>query len=319
LDTLEGMGLLVEVVEAGSFSAAGRRLALAPSSVARGIGTLEEDLGTRLLNRTTRKLSLTESGRLFHERARRILTEVEDARLSVSALEALPRGTLRLNVPVAFGRLHIAPMVPAFLEAFPEMAIDLVMTDAFSDLVEEGIDLAVRIGELSDSTLIARRLGPNRRVILASPAYAERAGMPRARADLASHNCLIYKREASRATWNLRDPSGEVHHVQVQGSFTSNNADALHAAALGGLGLALLPTWLVGEDIAAGRLQVALGDPGVSPTALDTHIYAVYPQNRRLSPKVRAFVDALARHFGRTPYWEVSAGLTQAPATSAAG
>ena len=175
MDTFAGMRLLTEVVEGGSFSAAARALGMAPSSVARAIGALEDELGVRLLSRTTRKLSLTEAGRLYHERSKRILAEVEDARLSVSRLEAEPRGLLRLSVPVAFGRLHIAPALPAFLASYPAVRIDFSLTDAFIDLVEEGVDLAIRIGELQDSSLIARRLARNTRVICGS------AGLFRAR------------------------------------------------------------------------------------------------------------------------------------------
>jgi len=193
------MGLFVEVVAAGSFSEAGRRRGLAASSVTRSINALEDQLGVRLLNRSTRKLSLTEAGRLYHERSRRIIAEVEDARLSVSQLEAAPRGTLRMNVPVAFGRLHVAPALPTFLARYPGLQVDLSMTDGFIDLVEEGVDLAVRIGELEDSSLIARRLAPNRRVICASPDYLRQAGVPRVPEDLRTHNCLIYKRQAGRA------------------------------------------------------------------------------------------------------------------------
>ncbi len=191
MDPLNSMELFVDVVAAGSFSEAGRRRGLAASSVTRNLNALEDELGARLLNRTTRKLSLTEAGRLYHERSRRILADVEDAKLSVTQLEAAPRGTLRLNVPVAFGTMHIAPALPEFLARYPAVQIDLDMTDAFIDLVEQGVDLAVRIGELEDSSLIARRLARNHRVICASPAYLQSAGVPREPADLRQHSCLI--------------------------------------------------------------------------------------------------------------------------------
>jgi DNA-binding transcriptional LysR family regulator len=306
MDALSSMDLFVDVVAAGSFSEAGRRRGLAASSVARSISALEDGLGARLLNRSTRKLSLTEAGRLYHERSRRILAEVEDARLSVTQLEAAPRGILRLNVPVVFGRLHVAPALPDFLARHPAVQIDLSMTDAFIDLVEEGVDLAVRIGELEDSSLIARRLAPNRRVICASPGYLQRAGAPQAPKDLRAHNCLIYKRQASRATWRLRDRAGTVE-VEVAGTLRANNADALHAAALGGLGLAILPTWMVGPDIQRGALEIVFADYEVSPGALDTSIYAVFPYNRHLSPKVRALVDFFVERFGERRDWNVGA------------
>ena len=303
MNTLESMNVLVEVVDGGSFSAAGRELGLAPSSVARSVAALEDDLGVRLLNRTTRKLSLTEAGRLFLERARRILVEVEEARLSVTQLEADPRGTLRLNLPTAFGRTHVVPMLPDFLAQYPDLSLDLSLTDAFVDLVEEGIDLAVRVGELQDSSLVARKLAPNIRVICASPDYFERHGYPMCPDDLESHNCLIYKRGNDRVVWHLRDSAGVIHDVPISGHLQTNNTEALLALVLDGVGIAVLPTWLVGNDIAEGRLETVFPDYDVSPTALDTNIYAVFPYNRHLSPKVRACIDALVARFSPTPPW----------------
>jgi DNA-binding transcriptional LysR family regulator len=303
METFAGMRMFTEVVDSGSFSAAGRRLGLAASSVARAIGALENQLGVRLLNRTTRKLGLTEAGRLYHERSRRILAEVEEARLSVSQLEAAPRGTLRLNVPVVFGRLHIAPALPDFLALHPALRVDLAVTDAFVDLVEEGVDLAIRIGELEDSSLIARRLAPNRRVLCASPAYLERHGIPISPDDLSEHNCLMYKQQ-NRSVWRLRDDA-RIHEIRVSGSLLANNADVLHTAALGGVGLTILPIWLVGRDIQRGALKIVLADYQVSPGALDTNIYAVFPHSRHLSAKVRAFIDFMRERIGPHPYWEV--------------
>ena len=303
METFAGMRMFAEVVDSGSFSAAGRRLGLAASSVARAVGTLENELGVRLLNRTTRKLGLTEAGRLYHERSRRILAEVEEARLSVTQLETAPRGTLRLNVPVVFGRLHVAPALADFLALHPALRIDLAMTDAFVDLVEEGVDLAIRIGELEDSSLIARRLAPNRRVLCASPAYLERHGIPTSPQDLSEHNCLMYK-QRNRSVWRLRD-AGRIHEIRVSGSLLANNADALHTAALGGVGLTILPVWLVGPDIQRGALKIVLADHQVSPGALDTNIYAVFPHSRHLSAKVRACIDFLRQRIGPRPYWEV--------------
>ena len=306
MDSFNSMDLFVDVVAAGSFSEAGRRRGLAASSVARSISALEDDLGVRLLNRTTRKLSLTEAGRLYHERSRRIIAEVEDARLSVTQLEAAPRGTLRLNIPVGFGRLHVTPALPEFLALYPEVQIDLDMTDAFIDLVEEGVDLAIRVGELQDSSLIARRLAPNHRVVCGSPDYLGRAGVPQKPEDLREHNCLIYKRQPSRAVWRFRNAQGTVE-IEVGGALRSNNSDALHISALAGLGLTVLPSWMVGPDIERGALQAVLPDYQVSPAALDTSIYAVFPYNRHLSPKVRALVDFLAKRFRQCRDWEVGA------------
>jgi DNA-binding transcriptional LysR family regulator len=305
MDALHSMGLFVDVVMAGSFSEAGRRRGLAASSVTRSISALEDELGVRLLNRTTRKLSLTEAGRLYHERSRRIIAEVEDARLSISQLEAAPRGTLRLNLPVVFGRMHVAPALPAFLARYPAVDIDMTVTDAFIDLVEDGVDLAVRIGELDDSSLIARRLAPNHRVICASPDYLARAGVPSSPQDLRQHNCLIYKRQPRRTFWRLRNVAGTIE-IEVEGTLRANNADALVAAAQGGLGLTIVPVWMVIDEIKSGTLTRVLADYQVSPGALDTSIYAVFPYNRHLSPKVRALVDFFVEHFGQRNDWNAS-------------
>ncbi len=304
MDLLAGMRLFAEVVDAGSFSAAGRRLGLVPSSVSRQISGLENTLGARLVNRSTRKLSLTEAGRLYYGHAARILLEVEEANRAISHLEAAPRGVLRVNAPIGFGRLHVAPAIRAFLDRYPGLSIDLTLTDNFVDLVEEGADVAIRVGELADSSLIARRLAPNRRVIAASPEYLERRGEPVKPEDLAEHNCLIYKRNEGNIVWKLKGPSGGVIEVPVSGTLQTNSTEALHAAGLAGLGLVLLPTWLIGGDLQAGRLRPVMCDYLVSPTAIDTAIHAVYPHNRNLSVKVRAFVDFLVETFGTRPYWE---------------
>lgn len=308
METGAAMRLFVAVVDAGSFSEAGRRLGLAPSSVSRGVSSLEDKLGVRLLDRTTRRLALTEAGRLYHESASRVLADMEAANQAVSRFEAAPRGTLRLNTGVVFGRLHIAPALPEFLRRYPEIIIDLTLTDNYVDLVEEGADLAIRIGELRDSALIARKLAPNRRIICASPAYFEAHGRPEKPTDLCQHNCLAYKYQAGgKLAWRLRAPDGEDHTLAVEGNLYVNNADALHAAALEGLGIVILPSWVVGPDIQAGKLCNAFPGWQVTPTAMDTAIYAVYPHNRHLSPRVRAFIDYLVEIIGPRPYWE--AGL----------
>lgn len=308
METGAAMRLFAAVVDAGSFSEAGRRLGLAPSSVSRGVSSLEDKLGVRLLDRTTRRLALTEAGRLYHESASRVLADMEAANQAVSRFEAAPRGTLRLNTGVVFGRLHIAPALPEFLRRYPEITVDLTLTDNYVDLVEEGADLAIRIGELRDSALIARKLAPNRRIICASPAYFEAHGRPEKPTDLCRHNCLAYKYQAGgKLTWRLRAPDGEDHALAVEGNLYVNNADALHACALEGLGIVILPSWVVGPDIQAGKLCNAFPGWQVTPTAMDTAIYAVYPHNRHLSPRVRAFIDYLVEVIGPRPYWE--AGL----------
>ena len=293
MDSLSAMELIARVVQAGSFSAAARGLSLTPSAVSKQIGRLEDRLGARLITRTTRQFALTEEGRAFHERAVRILAEVAEAEQAVTDLRGEARGTLRVNAPFAFGRQHIAPLLPRFLERHPALRIDLTFNDRFVDLVEEGVDLVIRIGELADSSLVARRLARNRRLVCGAPAYFERYGRPAEPGDLAGHNCLVYTYRALRNDWNFVGPDGVERSVLVSGNLEANNAEALHAAVLQGTGLALLPLWLIGQDLEAGRLVEAL--PGYH--APDSAIYAVYPPGRHLSPKVRRFIDFLAERF----------------------
>ncbi len=306
MDTLHSMRLFAEVVESGSFSAAGRKFGLAASSVSRQVGSLEDALEARLLNRSTRKLSLTEAGRLYHERVRQILADVEDANRCVSHLEAVPRGLLRINGPTVFGRLHIAPHLPEFFERFPEIDIDLTLTDHFVDVIEEGADVVVRVGGLADSSLFARRLAPNRRVMCASPAYLDPNGRPEKPGDLTKHTCIVYKLHSTVGTWHVCcGESGAKETVQVSGRLTANNAEALHESVLGSVGIALLPIWLVGQDLQAGRLERVLPTLEADLTKDETAIHAVYPHKRLLSAKVRAFVDFLVEKYQPTPYWEI--------------
>jgi DNA-binding transcriptional LysR family regulator len=304
LDTFSGMRLFVDAVDGGSFSAAGRKLGMAPSSVARAIGGLENELGTRLLNRSTRKLSLTEAGRIFHEHSRRILAEIEEAKLSVANLEAAPRGMLKLSMPVVFGRLYVAPALPDFLRRYPDLQVDLGMTDSYVDLVEEGIDVAVRIGALQDSSLVARKLAPTRRVLCASPVYLQKHGRPEKPEDLRNHNCLFYKFSGGRAVWRFRDKAGE-HAIEIDGNLRTNNADALQTAALAGVGIVVLPLFMVGPDIKRGALEVVFREVEFAMLSLDSDIWAVYPYGRHQSPKVRAFIDFLVERFRPIPPWDL--------------
>ena len=301
MDSVAGMRIFVRVVDAGSFSAAGRQLGVAPSSVSRRISDLEYELGARLFHRTTRKLSLTEAGRLFHERAAQILVEVEEAKLAISQIGGAPSGILRLTVPASVGRLHIAPALAAFQERFPAVQIVLSMTDRLVDLVDEGFDLAIRVGRQRDSSLIARRIGWGRRVVCGSPSYLEKAGMPRVPADLADHNCLTFRSHPGSNLWSFRGPKG-TSKVRVSGGLFADNGEALCAAAVAGLGLILVPNWLVGIEIRRGRLRQVLGKFQVVPEA--SPLYAVYPHQRHLPPKVRAFVDFLVERFATETEWD---------------
>jgi DNA-binding transcriptional LysR family regulator len=299
IDNLSEMAVFARVVQSGGFSAAARDLNLTPSAVSKQIGRLEDRLGARLLNRTTRRQSLTEVGAAFYQRCSRILADVSEAEQAVIDLQGVPRGTLRVNLPVAFGRLRVMPLIPKFLAANPELRIELTFNDRMVDLVEEGVDLAIRVGELRESSLIARRLAPNRRVVCGAPGYFQRAGTPERPADLRGHACLVYSYRAARNTWRFQGPAGAEEVVQVSGKLDSNDGESLRAAALAGLGIGLLPLWLIGEDLCAGRLVHVM----TAYHAPDNAVYAVYPPGRHLSPKVRGFVDLLARHFaGRDPW-----------------
>jgi DNA-binding transcriptional LysR family regulator len=303
MESLAGMEVFARVVREGSFSAAARSLSQTPSAVSKQIGRLEDRLGARLFNRTTRRLSLTEVGAAFHERAERILTEIEEAEQAVSHLSMAPRGTLRLDVPTGFGRLYVAPLLRDYIDRNPEVRVDVTLNDRYVDITEESIDLVIRIGELSDSSLIARRLAANRRLVCAAPDYIARHGQPMRPANLAQHNCLVYTYRAQRNDWPFlsqdQDPA-KPQIVRVSGNLETNNAEALSAAALAGLGIALLPLWLIGPDLAAGRLIHVLPDYH----GPDSAIYAVYPPGRHLSPKVRSFVDFLAEHAAREWTWK---------------
>lgn len=297
MEEFAGLAVFAQVVEARSFSAAARSLGMSKSAVSKRVARLEDRLGARLLNRTTRRLSLTEVGAAFYERCARIVSELEEAELAVTHLSSEPRGTLKLNAPVTFGQLQIAPAVPELLARHPELRIDMLLSDRVVDLVEEGFDVAIRIGTLPDSTLVARRLAPDRRVVCATPGYLERYGRPHTPADLEAHNCLGYSFLGAQSEWRFRGPRGE-RAQRVRGNFQANNGEVLRAALLQGLGLALMPTFIVGRDLAAGRLEAVLEEHELAPGG----VYAVYPHGRHLSPKVRAFVDFLADRFTRAPW-----------------
>jgi len=301
MDRLAAIEAFVRVAETHSFSEAARRLHASQSAISRAVSGLEAELGARLLHRTTRSLTLTEAGRGYFERAARILADLEEANLAVTQLQAAPRGRLRVNAPMSFGFLHLAPALPDFLALYPELSVDLSMSDRFVDLIEEGVDVAVRIGALEDSSLIARKLAPIRRVVCASPAYLKSRGTPLAPDDLKQHDCLCNSNIAVLHEWRFAAADGKLWPVDVNGRLSANNGDALRIAALKGLGLANLPTFIVGADLQAGTLVTVLDEFGVQ----DLSMSAVYPPGRHLSPKVRAFVDFLADRFGPRPYWDL--------------
>lgn len=303
MDRFGALSAFVAVVEHGGFAPAGRRLGMAPSSLTRQVDNLEASLGTQLVNRSTRKISLTEAGARYFEDARRILEDLENADRSVVETQGLVAGTLRVTMPVAFGRLHVAPFIPRFLREHPGMRLDVQLTDGMSDLVEDRLDLAIRLGVLMPSQIIARHMGPHRRVICASPDYLGERGTPTTPADLAEHNCLVFDYQTGDSIWTLVRGQ-DIVRVPVSGNLRASGSELLREAAIGGAGLLLMPTWLVGHDIAAGRLIPLLDNWEPMTTNGESAIWALYPPSRRGSPKIRCFLDFLQARFGSPPYWD---------------
>lgn len=303
MDKFEALIGFVAVVEHGGFAPAARRLGLAPSSLTRQLNSLEESLGAQLMNRSTRKVTLTDAGARYYEDARRILEELEDADRGVSERAGPPSGLLRVTMPPAFGRLHVAPAIPAFLRKFPAMRLDIRLADTMANLVEDRIDVAIRLGSLASSNLIARKLAPHRRVICASPDYLGEHGAPAEPRDLSRHRCLLFDYPLGANTWTLaRD--GKSEKVSISGALRADGSEFLREAAISGAGLLLMPTWLVGDDIAAGRLVRVLEQWSPAPAGDEGAIWAVYLQNRRGSKKLASFLDFLTKHFGAPPYWD---------------
>jgi DNA-binding transcriptional LysR family regulator len=308
MDQLSAMRVYVRVVDELSFTAAARALGLPRSSVSRQIAALEEHLGARLLNRSTRTMALTEVGRGYYERCVRILSDLDEAEAAVTSLQTSPRGTLRVTAPLSFGQLYLGPPIARFLTRFEDVDVEVSLSDRVVDVVEEGFDVAVRIGRLPDSTLIARKLGSDSAVLCAAPAYLARRGTPRSLVDLRAHDCLRYAFQ----TMGWRTADGEV--IAVKGRMLSNNGELLREAALAGHGVLLSPTFIVGPDLDRGALVRVLPDVAFD----EAGIYAVYAHSRHLSAKVRHFVDFLAAEFRRIQPWN-PAGLTGPPASSAPG
>ena len=307
MDYLAAMRAFVRAVDLGSFSKAAAEAELKVSTVSRYVSALEVDLGAALLNRSTRALHLTEAGSAFYDRAIGILAEVEDARQSTSALNATPQGLLRVAAPGAFGRRHVVPHLKAFRDLYPQVRLDVSLSEATVDLIDAGIDVAVRIGALADSALIARKLAPHRRLLVASPDYLRQHGAPGAPADLAGRPCLMFALQPKDVwVWRPRgDPQAEAAEVKVAGTFRANDSDALLQAARDGLGLGLLPSWTLAEDVRAGRLVPLLTEwAWAIAQGPQRAIWGVYPPKKTVSPKVRAFMDFIADRFGAPPYWE---------------
>ncbi|MGO4728748.1 MULTISPECIES: LysR family transcriptional regulator [unclassified Inquilinus] len=287
--------VFLAVVDAGSFVAGGQAMGLTRSAAGKAVGRLEDRLGARLLNRTTRTLSLTDEGRVFYDRGQRILAAVDEAEASVAGNAGTPRGLLRLTVPDAFGRLVILPLLARYLAAWPELQVEVSFTDRRADIVEEGFDLAVRIGGAnSDSRLVSRVVGRHRAVLCAAPSYIAARGEPAGIDDLERHDRLIFRSRGRSHIWRFRDDDGGWARVQGSGRLRLDSGEALRDAAVAGLGLALLPDFLVAGDVAAGRLRHLL--PGLD--AGDVEILAIYPSRRLLEPRVRRFIDLMVAELG---------------------
>ncbi len=287
---LNDLVVFTHVVDAGSFTAAARGLGLPKSAVSRRIARLEEQLGVRLLHRTTRKLNLTDAGRTLYDRGARIVSDVKDVERAVAEMQERPRGLLRVTAPVEFP--SAAQLVTGFLNLFPEVQIDLDLTNRYVDLVEEGIDVAVRAGQLADSSLVAKKLGDGRRILVASPAYLATRGTPADIGALSDHDCILFGPWSAKATWSLIGPRGPLK-VPVRGRISVNHLDAVRRVALAGLGIAVLPVDWIANDLTAERLSHVLPDVNPPPGS----IWAVYPSRKHVPPTVRAFVDYLKTSF----------------------
>jgi len=294
--------VFVAVVECGSFSLAGERLGTSKSAVSKRISQLEKNLGVRLLHRTTRRLKLTEAGEHYYDYARKAFATACEGEDAITQLQGQPQGVLSISTPMAFGRLHIAPLISGFLTENPNIRMNMTMDDKMVDLVEGGFDVAIRIGNLPDSSLIARRLAPCRSVLCASPDYIVKFGTPETPADLRQHNCLFYSYFLGGTEWIFEGPAGQVK-VQPQGNYQVNNSEALREALLDGLGICQVPTFIVGADLSSGLLV-----PLLEEYPLPMHsIYAVFPERKYLPAKVRVFLDFVKEHLGEEkPYWDVA-------------
>lgn len=301
MDKLQAMKSFVRVVEAGSFSAVAQQSDATQSAISKQIAALERDLGAKLLTRTTRSLALTEEGARYFEQARRLIAEIAEAESAVRSGEQELTGWLRVAASVGFGRLKLMPLVQSFLEQHPGVRIDLRLNDGFVDLVEQGIDVAVRLGELQDSGLVARRIGTLPRWLVAHRNYLRRlptgSKAPQAPDDLARHNCVVYTELPWRNAWTLAagpgapEPVGTTRIVRVAGNLQTNSSEVIRAAVLGGMGIVFAPTWLFETELASGEVQRLLPDW----EAAAIPIYLVSPRERRESAKVRAFAEHVAK------------------------
>lgn len=302
MDRLRAFEVFIAVVGKGGFAKAADALNTSPANVTRYVAELEAYLGTRLLNRTSRRISLTETGQALFDRGRVLLDEVAELEALAGAATVRPRGRLRINVPVSFGIRHLAPLWPRFMALHPDVTLDISLIDRVVDIVEEGYDLAIRISRAGSQSHVAKRLAVSRNIVCAAPSYLEKYGHPQVPADLAAggHRCIIYTQAVMAEEWRLTDAAGRDHPVRVNGTMLTNNGDTARIAAVEGAGIIWQPTFLVGDDLRAGRLVPLL--PGYRLPDID--VQALYPSRRHLSAKVRVMVDFLADAFQGVPPWE---------------
>ena len=304
MDLTADIGLFLRVLDQGSISAAARSLDISVAVASQRLQRLEKRLGVRLLHRTTRRLHATPEGAVLAERGRVLVEDLEALTCELRQAGADVSGTLRMTASASFGRQYLSPLLPEFLERHPRVRIDVDLSDVMKDLVSSGFDLAIRIGALEDSTLVARQLAPNRRVLCAAPAYLAKRGVPTTPADLAAHDCLLLVGSRGRQDlWRMTDHNGRESAVRVDGRFESNYGEVLRDACVAGLGIALHSTWHICDDLRSGRLRRVLPHYRLA----DSGIYALMPQRRLVPLRVRAFVDFLAAKFGETPPWERTA------------
>ncbi|MEQ1669442.1 MAG: LysR family transcriptional regulator [Hyphomicrobium sp.] len=311
MTAISDLDIFARVARTGNMSMAGREMGLSPAVVSKRISLLEDRLGARLFQRTTRQLTLTETGEGYFKRVVDILSLVEEAEDYVSRRNTKPRGTLKISAPTSFSRLHITPHLPAFLARYPDIEIDMQLTDNFVDIIREGFDLAVRIGELEDSSLVARKLAKESRVICASPKYLAAAGTPKTIEDLDAHNCLL---AGAQDMWRLDGPDGPIE-VRVKGNIRSNSADFIRSALTQGLGLALRATWDIGAELERGELQIVLPDYAGSSK---NGIFAVYPCREFMPSKVNTFIEFFGDLLERDPAWSKANAPPQLVAAAAA-
>jgi len=304
MDTLSAMKLYCHIVEAGQLSIAADQLNLSKGAVSKQLAKLEAHLGGRLLNRTTRRLTPTEVGIAFYERAKQILESVEEAECVVTGLTIEPSGTLRINAPMSFGFLHMGELLAKYQQKYPKVTIEIDLHDRQIDLVEEGYDLALRIATLKDSSLIARKIAPCHIVTCASPSYLEKHGEPKVPRDLKKHQCLLYAYSDSVRSWAFEDKEGKKQQVNVNGTLTANNGNLICDAVTNGMGIARLPTFIVGDAIKNGEAKIILDGWRAKPE----NISLLYPSSRHLSAKVKTFVDFAVEYFqpavGKVNYWD---------------